>query len=303
MPVSDAIDSRVGVVAHATDPDIDATAAELAPLVDADRVGPNVAVSGVAPLDGATATDLAFSTYDDSAPIADSDAGVVVAPTDVSIPAGRAALRSPEPKRDFVRLLREYVGDGATPGVHPTAVVSDDAELGTDCVVGPNARIGPSVVLGDRVVVAAGCALGGPGFGLVRTRDDEPVRQPHFGTVRVGDDAELGANCTIDRAPFDETEVEHGAKLSARVHVAHGARIGAGATVAFGAGVAGSSTIGERATVHPHAAVATDVVVGDDAEIGMGADVLDDVPAGVRVVGSPARVVGSPPRRADGDER
>ncbi|MFC3476704.1 LpxD N-terminal domain-containing protein [Halobacterium litoreum] len=296
MPASDAIDSPVGVVAHATDPDFDATAADLAAVLDADRVGPNVAVSGVAPLDAATATDLAFSTYDDPEPIADSGAGVVVVPTDVSIPAGRAALRSPDPKRDFVRVLREYVGDGATPGVHPTAVVSDDAELGADCVVGPNAHVGPGVVLGDRVVVGAGCALGGPGFGFVRTRDDELLRQPHVGTVRVGDDAELGANCTVDRAPFGETVVERGAKLSARVHVAHGARIGADATVAFGAGVAGGSTVGARTTVHPHVAVATDVTVGDDAELGMGADVLDDVPSGARVVGSPAR-------RVDGAER
>lgn len=296
MPASDAIDAPVGVIAHATNPELDATAADLAAILDTDRIGPNVSVSGVAPLDSATETDLAFSTYDDPGPVVNSAAGIVVAPLDVPIPEGRAALRSPDPKRDFVRVLREYVGDGTTSGIHPTAVVNEDAELGTDCAVGPHAHVGPGVVLGDRVVVGAGCALGGPGFGFVRTPDDEPVRQPHVGTVRVGDGAELGANCTVDRAPFGETVIERRAKLSARVHVAHGARIGAEATVAFGAGVAGGSTVGARATVHPHVAVATDVTVGANAELGMGADVLDDVPADARVVGSPAR-------RVDGAER
>lgn len=292
MPAPDALDSPAGVVAYPTDPSFEATAADVAALLDAERVGPNVTVSGVAPLDAAAGTDLAFSVYDDADPIADSDAGVVVAPADVSPPEGRAVVRSPAPKRDFVRVLDEYLDDGATPGVHPTAVVSDDAELGADCVVGPHAHVGPGVTLGDRVVVGSGCALGGQGFGFVRTEEAELVRQPHLGEVRVGDDVALGPNCSVDCAPFGETVLAGGAKLSGGVHVAHGASVGADTTVAFGAGVAGGARIGERVTVHPHVAVATDVHVGDDAELGMGSDVLDDVPAGARVVGSPARRVG-----------
>jgi len=269
----------------------DATAADLANELGVTYLGPNARVTDVAALSHATGDDLAFSTYDDPAAISASDAGIVVAYPDVSVPDGRTVIPSPDPKRDFVRLLRARVGGAVARGVHPSATVSPDAELGDDCAVGPGARIGSQVSLGDRVVVGSNCVLGGPGFGFV-AGEDGPVRQPHLGRVRIEEGAELGANCTVDRAPFDETVIGSDAKLSAGVHVAHGASIGAATTVAFGAGFAGGATIGEQVTVHPHVSVATDVSVGDGAELGMGSVVIEDVQAGARVAGSPARPIG-----------
>lgn len=268
----------------------DATAAELAAELGVSHVGPNARVTDVAALSSATSRDLAFSTYDDPDAVADSAAGVVVTYPHVSVPDDSTVIPSDDPKRDFVRLLRERVDGAVARGVHPSATVSPGAELGEDCAVGPGAVVGSRVSLGDRVVVGSNCVLGGPGFGFVE--DDGPVRQPHLGRVRIEDDVELGANCTVDRAPFDETVVGEQAKLSSGVHVAHGAAVGAETTVAFGSGVAGGAVVGERVTVHPNVSVATDVSVGDRAELGMGSAVLDDVPAGARVAGSPARPIG-----------
>lgn len=263
--------------------------AEIAAFLSCRHSGDPAVVTGIDSLAAAGEGDLAFSVYEDAAPVRASDASVVVCPPSIGPLPGRTLLFHDRPKVAFVRAARAFLVPDREHGIHPTAVVAEGATVGRNCRIGPHAHVGPAVRIGDDCVVGAGCRLGGAGFGFVRDADGELHRQPHVGTVRIADGVELGANTTIDRAVFDETVVGRGAKLSAGVHLAHQARVGPDTTVAFGAGLAGGATLGEAVTVHPHARVATDVSVGDRAEVGMDATVLDDVPAGVTVAGTPAR--------------
>lgn len=57
--------------------------------------------------------------------------------------------------------------------------------------------------------------------------------------------------------------------------------------------------LGDRVTVGTGAIVLGGISVGDDALIGAGAVVRDDVPAGARVAGVPARVIGHAPGAGD----
>lgn len=280
-----------GVAPRGGDRGIDA--ATLASFLDADRSGPARVVRGVGSLDGAGADELAFCRNDDPDAVEGSDAGIVVCPPAVGAIAGRALVHSDRPRADFVRAVDEFFRDEVDgTRIHPSAVVEDGATIGAGCTVGAGAYVAACVTLGDRCTVGPGSVLGGPGFGFARAPDDELVRQVHEGGVVLEDDVAVGGNCTIDRAVFDETVVRRGTKLSGNVHLAHQVELGADATVAFGAGFAGGARVGDRTTVHPHVAVATDVTVGTDAVLGMNATVLDDVPAGATVVGSPAAPVG-----------
>lgn len=265
---------------------------EIAALLDADHRGPDREIRGFDALDAAGPDDLAFSVYEDSAPVRASAAGVVICPPSADGIEGRTLVVHPRPRLAFVRVLdaRFEAGDRAT-GVHPAATVEPGATLGAGCAVGPNAYVADCVTLGDGVRVRAGAVLGSTGFGFVRDEEGRLHRRQHVGTVRIEADAEVGANAVVDRAPFGETVVGERAKLSGGVHVAHGAHVGADTTVAFASGLAGGADVGARVTVHPNVAVATGVTVGDDAELGMGAAVLDDVAPGVTVVGAPARPV------------
>ncbi|WP_336036864.1 LpxD N-terminal domain-containing protein [Halobacterium yunchengense] len=268
-------------------------ASTVASFLDAAHTGPDAVVSDVDALDEADGDDMAFCVYENPEYVRASSAGVVVCPESLPELEDRALVRSPDPKLDFARAAEEFFDDGRTEtGVHPTASVADGATVGADCYVGPNAVVGESVRLGDRVRVQAGAVVGTPGFGYVREDDDSLLRQYHGGEVVLEDDVTVGPNASIDRAVFGETRVRRGAKLSGNVHLAHQTEIGEDVTVACGCGFAGGATVGARATVHPQVSVATDVEVGADAELGMHATVLDDVPEGALVVGSPAEPVG-----------
>jgi UDP-3-O-[3-hydroxymyristoyl] glucosamine N-acyltransferase len=265
---------------------------EIASHLSCSHSGDSTTVTGFDSLDGAGSGDLAYSVYEDGDPVRASAASVVLCPPTVDELPGRTQLFHDDPKAAFVSVVESFfLAEEEGTEIHPTAVVADGATLGRNCRIGPHVAIGDGVTIGDDCVLASGCRLGEPGFGFVRDEDERLRRQPHVGTVRIGDGVEIGANCTIDRAVFDETVVGSGSKLSAGVHLAHQARIGRDTTVAFRAGLAGGATVGDRATVHPQASVATDVSVGDDAEVAMDATVLEDVPAGATVAGTPARVI------------
>jgi sugar O-acyltransferase (sialic acid O-acetyltransferase NeuD family) len=92
--------------------------------------------------------------------------------------------------------------------------------------------------------------------------------------------------------------------LNVSSSVSHDARIGAFGSIGPGARIAGNATLGSRCFVGMGASVIHGVRVGDGSVIGAGAVVLEDVPAGMTAVGTPARVVGpaseTPMRRRAG---
>jgi UDP-3-O-[3-hydroxymyristoyl] glucosamine N-acyltransferase len=265
----------------------------IASFLDADLTGPNTTVTGVESLDAASGDELAFCTYDDPEAVRASDAGVVVCSPHVDPLPDRTLVRADRPKPAFVRVVDEFFRERPSETVvHPSAVVEDGATLGDRCRIGAHAYVADCVTVGDGCTVGHGTVLGSTGFGFARTDDDRLTRQIHAGRVVLEDDVAVGANCSIDRAVFDETVVGRGTKVSGNVHLAHQVKLGEDVTVAFGSGFAGGASVGDRTTVHPHVSVATDVTVGSEAELGMNAAVLDDVPEGATVVGSPAAPVG-----------
>nr|WP_233340428.1 DapH/DapD/GlmU-related protein [Haloprofundus sp. MHR1] len=266
-------------------------ASDIASFLGASLDGDDVPISGVESLYDAGPTDFAFSRYDDPEKFARSDAGLLVCPE--STPElDRALIRHSDPKLGFVKVAREFFADPIEETtIHPSAVVEDGAELGERCYVGAQAYVGDAVTLGDDCRIHAGTTLGEPGFGFTRDETDRPLRQPHLGEVVVGDNVEIGANSSVDRAAFSETVIGDGSVLSAQVHVAHQVVVGENVSMAYGVGISGSTEIGDRVVVHPHVSVAGHLTVGDDAELGIGSTVLDDVDAGTTVVGSPARPI------------
>lgn len=262
---------------------------DIAAELDRSHAGPVTRVSGIDSLDRATETDLAFCVYEDPRIVADSRAGALVCPPDLDRPDDATCIYAENPKLTFIRAVEAFFGAETEQSVHETAVVEDGATIGESCTLGPHTYVADCVTIGDDVTVRAGTTIGTDGFGFVRDADSELQRLPHQGRIHIEDGVEIGANCTIDRAVFEETVVGAGTKLSANVHLAHHVRLGADATVACHCGIAGGATVGDRVTVHPHVSIANDVTVSDDAEVAMNAAVLDDVARAATVAGSPAR--------------
>ncbi|HTE04847.1 MAG TPA: UDP-3-O-(3-hydroxymyristoyl)glucosamine N-acyltransferase, partial [Planctomycetota bacterium] len=184
------------------------------------------------------------------------------------------------------------VGRGARLGARtrlmPGACVGEHAVLGDDCVLHPHVVIGSRCRLGDRVTVHAGSVIGKDGFGFRQDRQGRHARIPQRGIVVLGDDVEVGALCTIDRARFTETRVGNGCKLDNHVHLAHNVELGEHCAFAAQVGVAGSTVLGARVLIGGHSGVGNGLRSGERANIGGFTGVMEDIAPGSFVVGFPA---------------
>jgi len=127
----------------------------------------------------------------------------------------------------------------------------------------------PKCSLGSRVIVHSGAVIGADGFGIA-DENGRWVKMPQIGTVRIGDDVEIGANTTIDRGAIDDTVIEDGVKLDNQIQVGHNVRIGAHTAIAGCAGIAGSADIGRHCTIGGAAIIIGHLRIVDHVNISAG---------------------------------
>ena len=168
-------------------------------------------------------------------------------------------LRVVDPYAAVAQLLRladQYLSPKRN-GIHPSAFISDKAQIGENVYIGQNVVIEDGAVIGNgcqiyantfigqgvtleedslvyanvtiykgckigkRCVLQAGCVIGGDGFGFAPNPDGSYSKIPQLGIVRLEDDVEIGANSTVDRATMGETVIHRGVKIDNLVHIAH----------------------------------------------------------------------------------
>ncbi len=196
------------------------------------------------------------------------------------------------------------IGPGASVGAY--AVIGDDVVLGSEATIFPNvviyrgAKIGhsfmahagvvvrESVEIGNRVVLQSGAVIGGDGFGYVQRPDGSVMQKPQVGTVVLGDDVEIGANSTVDRATVGTTRVGRGTKIDNLVQIGHGSEVGEYGFVCAQAGLAGSTLLGDRVQLGGQVGVAGHLKIGNDSKVVAQSGIPNDVPAGSIVGGYPA---------------
>jgi UDP-3-O-[3-hydroxymyristoyl] glucosamine N-acyltransferase len=173
--------------------------------------------------------------------------------------------------------------------VGPHAVIGTGVEIGEDCDIGANVTIAFSL-LGARVIIHPGVQIGQDGFGYT-SGPKGPVKVPQLGRVLVGDDVEIGANCTIDRGMLDDTVIGRGCKFDNLVQIAHNVVMGQGCIVVAQAGIAGSCVIGDGVMIGPQVGIIDHITVGSGAQIAGQSGVSADVPAKATMMGYPAKPI------------
>lgn len=172
----------------------------------------------------------------------------------------------------------------AANGIHPTAVVADDVEMGTNVQLGANAVIESGVKLGDNVQIGAGTfvgkecqighhtklwanvtiyhntvigehclvqsatVIGSDGFGYANDKG-KWIKIPQLGRVVIGDRVEIGASTTIDRGALEDTVIADGVILDNQLQIAHNVKIGENTAMAACSVIAGSTTIGSNCSI------------------------------------------------------
>ncbi|WP_298108694.1 UDP-3-O-(3-hydroxymyristoyl)glucosamine N-acyltransferase [Bradyrhizobium sp.] len=219
------------------------TVAEIIKLTGAEPVQAppaSLVIKGVAPVDLAGPTDLAFVDGKKFAgALATTRAGACLMPKRFAdlAPEGLLVLQTEHPYRAFVAVHRELypqslrpsslfetdgIFEGAT--IHPTARLESDVTVDPGAVIGPRAEIGAgsliaaNAVIGPDVTIGRGCRIGA-GCSITHTL--------------IGDRVVIHPGCRIGQDGFGYTEDAAQQKIpqTGRVIIQNDVEIGAGTTI------------------------------------------------------------------------
>ena len=188
-------------------------------------------------------------------------------------------------------VISERATIGERTRIHAGCAIGEDCSLGDDIVLHPRVVLYARTVVGARTLIHSGAVLGADGFGFAF--DGSAHRKiPQVGGVLIEDDVEIGANTTIDRATFGDTIVRRGTKIDNLVQIGHNVVVGAHSLLVAQVGVSGSSRLGRGVVLAGQVGVADHVTIGDGVIVGAQSGIPASLPAGEKVLGSPARPIG-----------
>ena len=195
----------------------------------------------------------------------------------------------------YVSIGRDAV-IGPRTQLHAGVRVGDATVIGEDCVLAPNVVVLERVRIGNRVLVHPNTTIGADGFGFL-FREGRHVKIPQTGRVEIGDDVEIGANNTIDRARTGVTRLGNGVKTDNHVHVGHNVVIGDHSMLIAMTAIGGSSVLGHHVILSGHCGVTDHVRIGDGVRCGAYSVIMNDVPDGAVLKGDPAIDLATEQRR------
>jgi UDP-N-acetylglucosamine acyltransferase len=191
-----------------------------------------------------------------------------------------------------------------TSRIHPTAIVSKDAQLGADVEVGPFAIVGEGCIVGDGCVIAARAMLERNvilatnvrvGSGSILGGDPQDLKyKGEPTTVEVGEGTTIREYSTINRGTSQSFKTTVGKQcfIMSYVHLAHDCHIGDGVILGNTVQLAGHVRIDDRAIVSGQSAVHQFVQIGRYSFTGGCSRVSKDVPPYVKANGNPIRLYG-----------
>lgn len=155
---------------------------------------------------------------------------------------------------------------GARVVIGPGCVIGEQAALAADVRLVARVTVLDRVTIGARSIVHPGAVIGADGFGYA-PEAERWIAVPQVGTVRIGEDVEIGANTAIDRGALDDTVIGDGVKIDNLVQVGHNCTIGAHTAIAGNAGLAGSSHVGARCRIGGGVGIAGHLTICDDVTL------------------------------------
>lgn len=285
----------------------------------------SVQISGINSLDLAGSTELSFVSLEKHTRKLEKSQAVAVLVSKELAGVCKTQLLVENVDASLIEALNLFAPKlTVDKGVHPAAVVEDDAVVGenvsiganayighradiaSDCVIGASVNVGENSVIGDNTrldsgvsiyhnckigrncIIQSNSTIGAVGFGYSFI-DGQHRLIPHNGGVVIEDCVEIGANVCVDRAKFDNTMIGAGTKIDNLVQIGHNCVVGKCCLIVSYAALAGSAVLGDGVVMAGRSGVADGVKVGDGVMIGAAGSVFHDVPPGKKLLGLPAR--------------
>jgi UDP-3-O-[3-hydroxymyristoyl] glucosamine N-acyltransferase len=302
------------------------TAAQIAALVQGEVVGDSsLILNGFAPADRAQPGDLTFAENETYFARADQSAASAILIDGPFASERKVLIKVPNARIAFAKVLPQFFPEPIfAPGAHPSAVISESAQvdptvhIGPNCVIGEKTRLGPRCVLqggnyigaschlaedvilfpnvvlyanteiGKHVRIHSGTVVGADGFGYVLDAGTHR-KVPQIGNVIVRDDVEIGANVTIDRGALGPTIIGRGTKIDNLVQIGHNVSLGEHCLIVSQAGIAGSTRLGNYVILGGQVGLAGHLKIGNRVSIAAQSGVMHDIKDGEKWFGYPAQ--------------
>jgi len=173
--------------------------------------------------------------------------------------------------KDVYIAAFSYIGPYAKIGdyckIYPHSYIGDHVSLGNNCIIHAGVKIYYDCILGERVIIHAGAVIGSDGFGFAPQNNGSYKKINQIGNVAIGNDVEIGANTTIDRATLGSTKIGNGVKLDNLIQLAHNVELGENTVIAAQTGVSGSAKVLENVVLGGQVGAAGHITIAKGSQV------------------------------------
>ncbi|MGB0917523.1 MAG: UDP-3-O-(3-hydroxymyristoyl)glucosamine N-acyltransferase [Flavobacteriales bacterium] len=177
------------------------------------------------------------------------------------------------------------VGEGTV--IMPGVFIGANSSVGKNCLIHPNVTIYDNCHLGDNVIIHSGTIIGADAFYYQKTNGYNKLHS--CGDVKIEDNVEIGASCTIDRGVTSTTVVGSGTKIDNMVQIGHDTVVGNNCLFASQVGIAGVVTVEDDVILWGQVGVQKDLTIGKGAVVLGQSGLAKSLEGGITYFGSPVR--------------
>lgn len=184
--------------------------------------------------------------------------------------------------------ISENVLIGNNVKIYPNCFIGENVVIGDNSVIFAGAKIHSETIIGKNCNIYSGAIIGADGFGFAPNTDGTYSKIPQIGNVIIGNNVDIGAVTTIDRATMGSTIIRDGVKLDNQIQIAHNVEIGENTVIAAQTGVAGTTKIGKNCMIGGQVGIAGHLTIGNNVRIQAQSGVGKNIKDGEILQGSPS---------------
>lgn len=235
---------------------------------------------------------------------------VIVCSTDIDYTpvmkeTGKVLLKSRQPRLLIIAIgtifkKKEKSNISSSAIIHENSYIGDGCVIGNNCIIG-ECRIGKNTIIRDGTIVCDGVTIGDnceinymsvlgcSCSGIERDQNYKLVTFPHFSTLSIGNNVNIGAQVTIVKGVLTPTMIGDGSTIDSHCIIGHNTNIGNDVYIASDSCINGSVKVGDGVTIFSKSTIHEWVSIGDYSVVGQASLVRTNIPPYEMWFGHPAK--------------